>query len=76
MAVPRAGRGRLTICGADGRVVRVLLDGAVEPGTREVAWDGRDASGREAAGGVYFCCLSVSPAGAADVLVRKIVLAR
>ncbi|MFH2052904.1 MAG: FlgD immunoglobulin-like domain containing protein, partial [bacterium] len=38
-----------------GRLVRTLLSGEVVPqGRHEAVWDGRDASGRQAASGTYF----------------------
>lgn len=42
-----SGQARLVICDAAGRVVRLLQ------GVGELAWDGRDASGRQVAAGVY-----------------------
>lgn len=43
-----------------GREVRRVFDGTLPPGTRLVPWDGRDASGREAAAGAYFAKASSS----------------
>jgi len=38
-----------------GRLVRTLLSGeVVAQGRHEAVWDGRDASGRQAASGTYF----------------------
>ncbi len=37
-----------------GRFVRRLASGAQGPGTRRLAWDGRDAGGRAVPAGVYF----------------------
>lgn len=46
---------RLTIYDISGRVVRRLVDSALQsPGTYFVDWDGRDDRGRMVAGGVYF----------------------
>lgn len=45
---------RLRIYNATGQVVRELLNGVVEPGTRQVLWDGRDAGGQRVGSGVYF----------------------
>ncbi|MBD3348872.1 MAG: T9SS type A sorting domain-containing protein [Candidatus Eisenbacteria bacterium] len=49
----------VSICVYDisGRRVRVLADGATEPGRHEVVWDGRDARGEEVGSGVYFCVM-------------------
>ena len=38
-----------------GRLVRRFVDSAVDEGTHEVHWDGRDTAGTEVASGVYFC---------------------
>ena len=48
----------LAVYDVAGRLVRTLVDGEVEPGEHAVTWDGRYASGAEAASGVYFCKLS------------------
>lgn len=47
------------IYSAAGRVVSTVADGHFGAGSHEVFWDGRDASGRTAPSGVYFCELSV-----------------
>jgi flagellar hook assembly protein FlgD len=57
---------------ADGRLVATLLRGTVEPGVREVMWDGRDAGGRPVATGVYFCRLDAG----GGTLTRKMILGR
>lgn len=44
----------LTVHDATGRLVRTLVDAARPAGASEATWDGRDASGREVAAGVYF----------------------
>jgi hypothetical protein len=41
-----------------GRLVRILVDEAVEPGAYVVGWDGRDASGRPAQPGVYVAVMT------------------
>lgn len=50
----RAARVRLTIFDVRGARVRVLVDGSQPPGHHEVAWDGRDGRGMDAATGTYF----------------------
>jgi hypothetical protein len=45
---------RLEILSVDGGLVRVLSQEVLSAGEHPVRWDGRDASGREVAGGVYF----------------------
>ena len=51
--MPRAGHARLEILDVAGRRLATLLDGPVPAGTVETAWDGRDATGRALASGVY-----------------------
>jgi len=55
---PPAGRVRLSIYDARGRLVRTLVDRASEPGPHEVCWDGSDDAGRRVSSGVYFCRLT------------------
>ena len=45
---------KLTVHDAAGRIVRTLVDGELAGGVHTTRWDGRDASGARAAGGVYF----------------------
>jgi hypothetical protein len=47
------GEQAVTICDVQGRAVRHLGQGPVTPGTRHIAWDGRDDSGARLAPGVY-----------------------
>jgi subtilisin family serine protease len=57
-SLARTGEVNLAVYDASGREVRTLLSGRREPGSYSVRWDGRDASGRPAASGVYFYRLS------------------
>jgi len=52
--VARRGRVRLTVYNAMGQRVRVLLDEAMPPGNYNATWNGRTASGQQAAAGIYF----------------------
>ena len=52
--LPRAGQTRLEIFDVTGRRVRMLVDGAMEPGWYTPVWDGRDTLGRPVSSGVYF----------------------
>jgi len=63
---------RLTIYDPAGRLVRVLMDGTLQAGRHEEAWDGCDGTGGQAASGVYFCRLE---AGKFEQ-TRKIILLR
>ena len=69
-AVPRDGRVRLAVYDLLGREVAVLFEGRRTAGRHAAIWDGRDASGRRAGAGVYFCRLSA--AGTEET--RKLVL--
>jgi hypothetical protein len=48
----------LAIYDVSGRLVRSLIDRAVEPGVRSVVWDGRNDGGASVASGVYYCRLT------------------
>jgi hypothetical protein len=50
-------RVRLVVYNVNGQRVRVLMDGDVPPGSREVVWNGRDDAGHSVASGIYFCRL-------------------
>jgi hypothetical protein len=60
----------LAIYDSAGRLVRTLVDRRVGPGMHSEAWDGRDAIGKPAASGVYFCRLEAGH----RTLARKAVL--
>jgi hypothetical protein len=70
LGIPARSRVRLSIHDAMGRLVKVLLDGPVEPGWRRATWDGRNDQGQPAAAGVYFTALKAGD----DAIHRKIVL--
>ena len=70
--LPEAGAVRLSIYGADGRLVRSLVTSEFTAGSHEVVWDGTDNAGRACASGIYLCRL-VTPAGALD---RRMALVR
>jgi len=71
-SLPAAGPVRLVVYDIRGGLVRALIDRRIDAGTHEVAWDGRDSSGRPAASGVYLCRLAT----AQGTLVRKMTLLR
>ncbi len=56
--LPRKTRLRVTVYDVTGRAVRLLAEGDYPPGEHEIPWDGRDASGRAVAAGVYLCRLT------------------
>ena len=64
-----AGRTRLGIYDASGRLVRQVLDGERGAGTHHIAWDGRDADGQSVRSGVYFTRLESLSGNASGKLV-------
>jgi len=48
----------LAIYDVSGRLVRQLVDGEMSGGEHAASWDGKDASGADAASGIYFCRLN------------------
>jgi hypothetical protein len=53
-------RVRLAIYDASGRLVRMLVNEDQTGGSREVIWNGTDASNQGVTSGVYFCVLQVN----------------
>jgi len=53
LAIGAAGPIRLTVFDVQGRLVRTLVDGVAEAGSRTIEWDGRDSGGRAVSAGVY-----------------------
>jgi len=71
-SLPAAGRTRVDLFDAQGRLVRTLVDGELGAGRHAAIWDGMDRGGRPVAAGVYFARLT-GPGGEAG---RKLVLLR
>jgi hypothetical protein len=65
-------RVRLAVYGADGRMVRQLIDGTYLPGQYRVAFDGRTGAGTQLPPGIWFARLEAGN----SVAVRKLLLAR
>ncbi|MBM3313477.1 hypothetical protein FJY70_02660 [candidate division WOR-3 bacterium] len=57
--VARQGNVNLAVYDASGALVRTLLNGTVEPGTRTATWDRTNANGRRVSQGSYFYRLTV-----------------
>jgi hypothetical protein len=70
--IPRRTTARLAVYDVNGRLVRVLLDGPVEPGRQSVTWDGRNGRGIPVASGIYFYRLATPEFSEA----RKMILLR
>lgn len=51
--LPAPSAARVSVHAIDGRLVRMLHDGALAAGPHTLAWDGRDDRGRESSPGVY-----------------------
>ncbi len=63
---------KLSVYNVLGQQIRVLVDQLQVPGTYTASWDGMDASGVQAAGGVYFYRLQAGE----HVQVRKMLFAK
>ncbi|MBU1677136.1 PQQ-binding-like beta-propeller repeat protein, partial [bacterium] len=70
--LPRAETVRLSIYDLGGRLVRSLLSQACSAGRQEVIWDGKDASGRLSASGIYLARMTAGSVA----LTEKIVVVR
>lgn len=55
--LPQAGRVQLQIVDASGRLIRPLLDQALEAGQHRLIWDGRDGQAHPLTSGHYYCVL-------------------
>jgi hypothetical protein len=69
-AVPRDGRASLEVFNVAGRRVAQLLDRDLPAGHHTATWDGRDASGRRVASGVYLYRLTTG----GESLTKEMVL--
>jgi len=55
--VPQSSEVTIQVYDVTGRLVRTLVDGAVQPGRYAVEWDGVSDSGESVGSGVYFCVM-------------------
>jgi hypothetical protein len=60
----------LVVIDAAGRQVRTLVDGTLDSGYHQVAWDGKDDSGRDTASGLYFAVLRSADGSISSKLTR------
>ena len=72
----RAGEVALNVYDVSGRLVRAFPAAAYEAGEHSVTWDGRDASGRSVASGVYQVRLSARVEGEMVRETRSVVLSK
>jgi hypothetical protein len=59
--LPEAQVARVAVYGADGRLVKQLLDASLPAGFHHVVWDGTDSTGEQVASGVYFYSVQAGP---------------
>ncbi len=71
--LPAAAEVNLSVYDVRGRLVRQLSSGLREAGEHAVAWNGRDAGGRDVAAGTYFGKLKVGGQRGSEQ-VRKIII--
>ncbi|MCA9753306.1 MAG: T9SS type A sorting domain-containing protein [Gemmatimonadetes bacterium] len=69
-AVPHTGDVKVSVFNVAGRKVVDLVNGAVEAGQHTVEWNGRDASGRSVAAGVYLVRLETADGTRSREIVR------
>ncbi len=62
----------LAIYDVEGRLVRLIANSTLEPGSYMAAWNGRDDAGRPVSAGVYFCRLQAGQ----ETISRKLILVR
>ncbi len=70
LALATGGETRVTVHDIQGRSVATLLDRWLDAGRHEVAWDGRDPTGRRATSGVYL----IRAAQAGSRATRKVLI--
>jgi len=72
LSLPRPLEVRLVVYDVAGREVMVLVRGTRQAGVQEVAWDGRNAAGRDAAIGMYVARLMAG----GDVRAERFIMLR
>jgi hypothetical protein len=70
-SLPTPGFAKLSVVDVAGRVVRVLAEERMPAGAHVLAWDGRDATGRQAAPGCYLVHLS-APGGTRTLGLQRL----
>jgi flagellar hook assembly protein FlgD len=67
--LPASGRASVAVYDAAGRLVAKLAEREFPAGRSSVRWDGRDATGRPMASGIYFARLTSDGGSASSKLV-------
>ncbi|MBL8026067.1 MAG: hypothetical protein JNL74_06640 [Fibrobacteres bacterium] len=70
--LPGSARVKLDVCDVRGRVVRTLGESDLAPGLHRFSWNGKDASDRSVAAGIYIYRLQADK----KVLIAKTILSR
>lgn len=65
-----AGRARVSLHDATGRLVRTLVNGALPAGSNALSWDGMDDAGRALPAGLYFVSVDAAGTRAAGRVVK------
>lgn len=69
--VPERSMVRVRIFDLSGQLVKELVDGVQESGSKEITWDGTDERGMEAASGTYYYSMDAQPVGSAGAPVSQ-----
>ncbi|MFO7638129.1 MAG: S8 family serine peptidase [bacterium] len=69
-ALPKSSPAQVGVYAIDGTLVRMLVQGALQPGRYALAWDGSDAAGRQVGRGIYYVRLSAPGFTGVQKLVR------
>ena len=70
LGLPQKGKVKLAIYNVKGQLVKELCENRLTKGTHDYVWDGKDLSGKQCAGGIYFGILQYDK----NKLTQKIVL--
>lgn len=68
--LPENARVNLSIYTLEGKLVKTLINGTLDEGRKQIAWDATDSNGNHVSSGVYFYCLKAG----GKALTRKMVL--
>jgi len=69
-SLPERNKATLSVFNLEGKLVKTLVNGVLEAGQNQIAWDGTNSSGNQVASGVYFYSLKAGN----STLTKKMVL--